>query len=101
MPANKLATVEWTERSIKQASDIQNYLADKFTEQEVSRFYNLLTNFEKTVVVFPKLYPEFSVRKKLRRAVLNKNLSVYYAIRSWEIIVVSVLDNRMDYSKML
>lgn len=82
MMSKKVPRIVWTERSIKQARDIQNYLTIKFSEKEVADFYNLLTDFEKAVSGFPKLFPKFLIKKKLRRAVLNKNLSVYYYVKA-------------------
>ena len=101
MPVKGFFSIEWTKPSLNNVLLIQQYLIEKFSEQEVVQLYNLLEGFENAVVNFPKLYPEFSIRKKLRRAVLNKNLSVYYSVKNNKVIVISVLDNRMDYSKLL
>ena len=101
MPVKGFFSIEWTKPSLNNVLLIQQYLIEKFSEQEVVKLYNLLEGFENAVVNFPKLYPGFSIRKKLRRAVLNKNLSVYYSVKNNKVIVISVLDNRMDYSKLL
>ena len=101
MPVKKALVVEWSAHALKQSAGIRNYLVTKFSEKEVAGFYELLISFESTVARFPDLYSIFSVRKKLRRAVLNKNLSVYYTSTKTKIFVVSVLDNRMDYSKLI
>ena len=101
MANEKVQPVVWSARSLKQVSKIQNYLLTKFAEKEVADLFDLLTSFEETVSGFPKLYQKFSFRKKLRRAVLNKNLSVYYTIRKQHVFVVSVLDNRMGFSTLL
>jgi|SRR5688572_26946366 len=101
MPAKRALVIEWSARSLKQTAGIQDYLITKFSEKEVAGFYDLLLSFESTVARFPDLYPKFSGRKKLHRAVLNKNLSVYYSVTKSRIFMVSVLDNRMDHSKLI
>lgn len=101
MLAKKALVIEWSARSLKQTAGIQNYLVTKFSEKEVAGFYELLISFEAIITNFPDLYPKFSVRKKLHRAVLNKNLSVYYSLTKSRVFIVSVLDNRMDHSKLI
>jgi plasmid stabilization system protein ParE len=101
MPDKRRFELEWTKSSLADILVIRQYLAREFTAKEIENLYDLLSDFEQTVVAFPKLYPEFTQTKKLRRAVMNKNLSVYYSLRNRKIVVVSVLDNRMDYSKLL
>ena len=66
-----------------------------FTEKEVSSFYQTLQEFEKIVSLFPNLYPE-SKKRRVRRAVLSRELSVYYAIKKNNILIVAIFDNRWD-----
>jgi hypothetical protein len=61
--------------------------------------YIMLYDFEDVVKIFPNLYPLIINGKKIRRAVSNKKLSVFYTFSKNSISVVSVLDNRMDNSK--
>ena len=86
--------VRWTERSLRNGQAIRNYLNDNFSNKEVDKFYNLLRDFEKSVSHFPDLYPETKHIRGVRRAVLNKYLSVVYVYRQNEIAVVAMQDNR-------
>ena len=56
----------------------------------------LLDGFEKTVTQFPEAFPVFKNHKTIRKAVLNRNLSVYYRIELDIIEIIAVLDNRQD-----
>jgi len=60
-----------------------------------------LKTFEKAISLFPELYPLTRKKSKIRRAVLNKNLSVFYRKNKNKIEVLAVLDNRLDLSKWL
>lgn len=88
--------VEWTKRSLGNAKKIQAYLLGKFTEKEVQNFENLLEDFERTVSIFPQLYPQSEKYPKLRRAVLHKFTSVFYSIHENKIVIVAMQDNRQD-----
>lgn len=99
MPEKVLFSILYTKRSDADAIAIKNYPLYKFTQKEVDKFYNLLQIFENVVAVFPELYPQSSKGKNIHRAVLSKQLSVFYKISGDKIYVLAILDNRMDYTK--
>jgi plasmid stabilization system protein ParE len=94
-----MLTIVYSERAIKQAETIKRYLLYKFTQREVDHFYELLTLFEDRVISFPELYRKSGGNKKLHRAVLSKQLSVFYKHSKSKITVMAVLDNRMSPKK--
>ena len=96
MPDKIPLEIVWTSNSILTARAIKKYLEIKFSDREVEGFYSLLKTFEQAVSLFPGLYP--LSKNKIRRAVLNKNLSVFYRKNKSRIEVLAVLDNRMDLS---
>ncbi|MCC5935318.1 MAG: hypothetical protein JJU35_13810 [Balneolales bacterium] len=100
MAENKRLTVEYSTQALHDAIEITTYLRNKFSQTEIDDFYRLLTDFEKTVSLFPTLYPK-SPKMKVRRAVLSKVLSVYYMSRKNKIAVVAILDNRWDESNRI
>ncbi len=89
-------TIVFTDQSIAQSQVIAFYILNHFTRRELERYYKLLTKFEKKVTIFPEMYPQNGKDKNLRRAVLSKQLSVFYRISSTKITVLSILDNRMS-----
>ncbi|MDN3551411.1 hypothetical protein [Mucilaginibacter aquaedulcis] len=99
MPENASVGIIFTKRSNTDAIATKNYLLNKFTQKEVAKFYRLLEIFESVVTVFHELYPLSSKGKNIRRAVLSKQLSVFYKIGENQITVLTILDNRLDYSK--
>jgi len=99
MADNELLIVVYSKRSLADVRTIRDYLLYKFTQREVNKLYNLLSDFEAVVATFPDLYPLIESNKKIRRAVLSKQLSVFYTYLTNTISIVAVLDNRMDDAK--
>ncbi|RZA02326.1 MAG: type II toxin-antitoxin system RelE/ParE family toxin [Sphingobacteriaceae bacterium] len=97
--AETILPVIYTDLAITDAIAIKNFILVKFTQREINNFYKMLNTFERVVGVFPELYPKSTQNKKLHRAVLSKQLSVFYRVTKAEISVVAILDNRMDYDK--
>lgn len=101
MPEKKKLTVLWTYQALKNASSVKAYLEETFTVKEINKFFLFLSTFEKAVTTFPKLYPQTNKKAKIRRAVLSREVSVFYRIVSERIEVIAILDNRCDFSKWI
>lgn len=99
MAEKKANHIHFTKRSLSDAEAIKDYLLYKFTQREVANFYHLLEIFESVITAFPELYPKSSINSKVHRAVLSKQLSIFYTIAKHKISVVAILDNRMSVSK--
>jgi hypothetical protein len=94
-----LPKIIYSKRSLTNVQTIRDYLLHKFTQKEVDNLYGMLGAFESIVVVFPKLYPLIINSKNIRRAVLSKQLSVFYLYSKDTLSITAILDNRMDNSK--
>lgn len=88
--------VYWTERSVRNAQQILDYLQSRFTHKEEKEFESSLKNFEKNVAIFPFLYPHSAKYPDLRKAVVHKFTSIFYKVTSDKIIVVAMQDNRQE-----
>lgn len=97
----KLASILWTKRSLQNTISIKEYLISNFSSKEVDHFYAILQSFEIAVCAFPELYPQSSIQKDIRRAVLSKVLSAYYRVHKGKIEVIALSDNRCDISQWL
>jgi plasmid stabilization system protein ParE len=94
-----LPKIIYSKRSLANVRTIRDYLLYKFTQKEVDDLYNMLGDFERVVVPFPELYPLIANSKKMRRAVLSKQLSVFYTHLNHTISIAAIFDNRMDNAK--
>lgn len=95
MADKKKLFVEYSKQSLENAKEIITYLRKNFSEKEVANFYKVLTDFEKIIILYPTIYSE-SKKKKFRRAVLSKVLSVYYSVGKNKISIIAIFDNRWD-----
>ena len=98
---SNITKVIWSPLAERQYLSIKDYLLEEFSQKELIKFNLLLQRFESTVKKFPVIYPETSFSKNLRRAVLNKVVSVFYRISENEIQIVAVYDNRQDFEGRL
>jgi plasmid stabilization system protein ParE len=99
MAERALYNIVYSERSLSNIEEIRDHLLYKFTQKEVDNLYHMLGVFESLVKTFPQLYPLITNSKNIRRAVLSKQLSVFYACSKNTISIAAVLDNRMDDNK--
>jgi plasmid stabilization system protein ParE len=83
--------VFWTENALENTLFIQLYLANNFPKKVSENFIYLLHTFESVVSSFPNLYSQ-SGYLGIRRAVLNKYISVFYVHAELQISVLAVFD---------
>jgi plasmid stabilization system protein ParE len=93
MSSNLPYSIEYSEQALKNAIEISDYISENFSEKEVKRFFLALLNFEKRIVVYPLLYP-ISKQINARRAVISRELSLFYTIRFKTIFILTIIDNR-------
>lgn len=92
--------VEYSKQSLNSATEIVSYLRSKFSQKEIDAFYKTLEDFEKIIALYPTTYNQ-SDKMKVRRAVLNKVLSVYYSASDTKISIIDIHDNRWDFNKRM
>ncbi|MES2376340.1 MAG: hypothetical protein V4553_07170 [Bacteroidota bacterium] len=97
--AEEISPIVYSDRAIANSLTIKNFLLLKFTQREVNNFYKMLEKFGEVVSVFPEIYPKSIINSKARRAVLSKQLSVFYIVYEKQVSVVGIIDNRMGYDK--
>ena len=94
--------VFWTDHALEELGSTVQYLRLNFSEKEISRLANRIEAVVRSISTFPKLYPESSRQKGVRRAVVAKFNSLYYRVdtRKNEIEILSFFSNRQDPEKL-
>jgi plasmid stabilization system protein ParE len=95
MTEKRKPIIEYSQQSLINAKEIVAYLQSKFSEKEVNNFLKTLEEFEKIISIYPTLYSE-SRKRKIRKAVLSKVLSIFYTVKKNKISIVAILDNRWE-----
>jgi plasmid stabilization system protein ParE len=97
--SDELFRLEYSLEAIEDSINISEFILLNFTQKEVRNFHKLIERFEKVVVAFPLMFPKSSLNSEIHRAVLSKPLSVFYAISGDVVLVIGMIDNRVDYPK--
>lgn len=100
MAEKKSLAIEYSKHSLNSTVEIVAYLRNKFSQKEIDAFYQTLEDVEKIISLYPTLYNQ-SNKMKVRRAVLNKVLSVYYTSSESKISIIDIHDNRWDLNKRI
>jgi plasmid stabilization system protein ParE len=90
----------WSDNAIRNLKSIITYLENAWTEKEIRKFVQLLNRQLILVQTNPYLFPLIKKSINLRKAVLSKQISVYYQIETNHIRVISLFDNRQNPNKI-
>ncbi|OOQ58877.1 type II toxin-antitoxin system RelE/ParE family toxin [Mucilaginibacter pedocola] len=97
--SDELFEVRYSDEAIEDSINISDFILLNFTEREVRNFHILIERFEKVVASFPLMFPKSELNSEIHRAVLSKPLSVFYAVADNVVLVIGMVDNRVDYTK--
>jgi len=90
----------WTNRALSDLKNIVTYLEENWTVKEIQKFARLLDLQLNRLVINPFLSPESNKYKKIRKSVLNRQISIYYRINNFEIHIITLFDNRQNPEKI-
>lgn len=85
--------VKWSLLASKDFSAILEYLCKEFGAGSAQNFIIRIEKFVSLIEISPFLYP-LSDYRNVRKAVLNKQASIYYKLEGSQIVILRVLDNR-------
>ena len=89
-----------TPRAQVEIENIFEYLELKWNETIKKKFSNKINTTIKLLIDNPELFPVSNVNKKIRKAVVSKQSTLYYHFNSKHIIVLSVFDTRQNPTKI-
>jgi plasmid stabilization system protein ParE len=93
--------VLWTKRALGNYFSILDYLSENWTKKEMNQFINRVEMVLKAIQRNPLLFNASTVNKKVRKAFIDKNNSLFYAVNTYEkkIVLLTLYDNRQDPKK--
>ena len=89
----------WTEESLENIKGIIKYLEDNWTEKEIKKFVRKLDHILNLIQNNPKLFPKADPIN-LRKAVVTKQVSLYYRIERREVHLLSLFDTRQHPDRL-
>jgi plasmid stabilization system protein ParE len=90
----------WSDEALSNLKGIIRYLEKKWTNREIKRFAHLLDKNLALIKENPKIFPRSDTVKGFRRAVISKQVSLYYRTNNQIVHIVSVFDNRQNPSSL-
>ena len=92
--------VFWSPEAETQLLNLLKYLEENWGEPSVRKFAQKLDATIEVIRFFPEAYFLAIKSKNIRRAVIEKMISVYYRKTSEGIEIITLFDNRMDPKKV-
>ena len=91
----------WSDEALENLKGIIEYLEKNWTTREIKKFARLLDKNLNLIEVNPQTFPKSDHSKGFRRAVISKQVSIFYQIENQFVHVISVFDNRQNPNRIL
>lgn len=88
--------INWSDEASANLDSIIEYLQNRWTDREISRFFKKLDKLINLISRNPHSFPVVDLKINIRRIVLSKQTSIYYEIKQNEVVILSLFDNRRD-----
>lgn len=86
--------IVWTESAKLTFAEILDFLQLTWRQKQVDDFYNLTDNTLENILRNPYQFPFYEDSTEVHRALVHKNVSLFYKIDSELIILMLFFDNR-------
>lgn len=86
----------WTNHALHELSVTIKYLQQEWSEAELKKFANALDHTIEIITRHPHIYPEYNKKKKIRKAVVDKNNTIYYRIVKMTVEILSVFATKQS-----
>jgi len=90
----------WSEEALLNFEDILHYLAFTWSEREINNFKKLLNQRIEFIKQNPYIFPKSPYNPSLRKAVINKQTSVYYKIENQIVYLAYLFVNRKNIDRI-
>ncbi len=90
----------WSDEALNNLKCILDYLEGRWTKKEITRFVRLLDKHLLLIKENPFLFPKSKNSTEYRKAVISKQVSLYYKISNNEIYLITLFDNRQNPQKV-
>lgn len=88
--------VIWSDEAINNLEKLIFYLESNWDKKVIQRFFHRLENIIETLSLYPGAYRLVIKSKGIRKAVITKQVSIFYQKKNSEIEIITLLDNRIN-----
>lgn len=91
--------VVWSQRAVSDLKQILSYLEENWTEKEISKFTKKLDKQIAIIQNQPSAFVATS-HNNVRRAVMSKQVTLYYDVNEFTIRIITLFDTRQNPSSL-
>jgi len=91
--------IRWSEEAVKNLNNIFDYLEKNWSEKEIKKFAQKLEKCINIIRTTPFAFP-LSEIMKIRRIVINRQITMYYEVASNVIYIITLFDTRQNPKKI-
>lgn len=88
--------IVWTPKATDSFQQIIDYIEQRFSQKEVDNFIIDVFGIISSIDSFPKMYPKSEQLKKIRKATVSNQCSLFYSFNKDTITLLLFWDNRRD-----
>lgn len=92
--------IVWTRTSELTLDEIIEYIKNEFGSLVAEKYYFDVLKTVEDIEVNPELFPIYQIKKKVRKAVINKKTILYYQIQKENINLLAFYDVRRGIHKL-
>lgn len=88
--------IVWSDTAKLTYSNLVNFIIDQWGVLVVEDFENRVNSLLELITKNNQLCPIFNENTKLRKCVFHPNASLYYVLEKDKVVIIAIIDNRMD-----
>lgn len=69
--------IDWADEALHNLDSIIEYLQNRWTDREISKFFKKLDNRLDVISKNPLAYPEIELKSNIRRSILTEQTTIY------------------------
>ncbi|QLE03123.1 type II toxin-antitoxin system RelE/ParE family toxin [Galbibacter sp. BG1] len=89
----------WTKNALLELKETVNYLEENWTVKELKNFATKLDHAIQLISKEPELFPRSKVKNSIRKAVVDRNNTLYYRTNSNSVEIISLFSNKKAPSR--
>lgn len=91
--------IRWTVHALTELAATVRYLEENWTEKELIQFSKAVDTTVEIISRHPEIYPISNKKRNIRKAVVDKNNTVYYRIVQGSIQILSLFGTKQNPAK--
>ncbi len=88
--------IKWTNHALRELNETFDYLEKEWTEKELKNLAQKIEKITRLISLNPNVFPDSTIKKGVKRAVLDKFNTIYYRLNGETVEILSFFANRKN-----